>query len=345
MTPPARLLHRHSVLANRGEARDNVAAGDFDLIFEAALSPGDMPHGALAYGADFTAERLLYTLLPDAAGALRAPFLFGVQLQTAQSVVTVPFERLAELPGADNPCVPVFIFSPGRAGSTLLSRLLHAVGAGCASEPDFPTQLCRLESAEQARLTPSLEQAVLRAGMQSLAALLGPALFVKLRSQCNARPDLFMAALPRARPVFLFRRHSEWALSRHRAFAEPPDMVADILRTAVVAVDRLTRGGWPPDILWFEDLAANPAGLLADLLRDRVMSRRTLQALIAPVMAEDSQHGTALARDVIRAREVDAAFLAGFHAEWAERRPTHHLGRRLEGLLAMLEQPSGVGPF
>jgi hypothetical protein len=331
----ARLCHRHAILARCGEPNDMVSPDDFDLAFEAAFQPADMPADTLCYCADFAAERLLYTILPEPSltETLHAPFLFSAQHQRATGIVTVPFERLDYPAGA-----PVLVFSPGRTGSTLLTRLLTASGAGCASEPDLPTQLCRLDEAAQARLTPAIEKALICAAMMSLARALGPAPFVKLRSQCNARPEILLQALPHARPVFLFRRHIAWALSRHRAFAEPPDMVADILRTAVVAVDRLTRAGHAPHILWFEDMVADPARFLADLLQDRAMTRRALAPRLTPVMARDSQEGTSLARSVVQARDIDAAFLAGFKAEWAERRPTHHLGQRLEALLELLEQ-------
>lgn len=338
MTPPCRLLHRHAIVARSGEPRDMVAADDFELEFQSALQPADMPRDALCYCADFAAERLLYTLLPGAlaAEALRAPFLFSAQHQLAEGMVTVPFERAAELPGP-NPA-PVLIFSPGRTGSTLLTRLLTAAGRACASEPDLPTQICRLDEGAQARLSPAIENALVRAAAVSLASHLGPGLFVKLRSQCNARPEVLLAALPAARPLFMFRRILPWALSRHRAFAEPPDMVADILRTAVVAVDRLTRAGHAPRVVWFEDLLSDPAAFLADLLQDRHATRRALHARVGPVMARDSQEGTSLARDLVQTRDIDADFLIGFHAEWAERRPTHHLGQRLEGLLQALER-------
>jgi hypothetical protein len=338
--PASRTLHRHAISASAGEPRDLVSPADFDLVFEALLAPEQMPPAAIAYCADFASERLLYTVLPEhlLAQALNAAFLYSAQLQLAGSVVSVPFERLADMNLPADPA-PVLIFSPGRTGSTLLSRLLNAVGRRCASEPDFPTQFACLDEPGRARLGEALERQVLRAGLCSLVSVLGQGACIKLRSQCNARPDLLLAALPKARPVFMFRRHAAWAMSRHRAFGEPPDMVADILRTAVVAVDRLTAAGRPPKIVWFEDLLRDPAAFLADLLQDRRLMQASMRPLVAAVLARDSQAGTSLDRDAVRSRDIDQAFLAGFDAEWAERRPTHHLGSRLAGLLARLEQP------
>lgn len=322
----ARSVHWHRILARHGEPRDVVSPDDFELGFEGAGEAAPRPAGLLAYCADFARERLLYTMLPRNANVFGAAFLYSAQLAAAAGVVSVPFERLGEMGQPE--ARPVLVFSPGRAGSTLLARLLRAAGAAAASEPDWPTQLCLLDEAGQTALGAALAREVVRAGWASLAAQLGPGFFVKLRSQCNTRPEALAA--PGMRAVFLLRRMEDWALSRHRAFAEPADIVAQTLRDALVAVDRLRRAGCAPEFLWFEALVADPAGAVAELL-GREVDTAPLQA----VMAEDSQAGTGLDRAVVAGRGVEAGFLDAFAAEWALRRPAGALGARLADVLEM----------
>lgn len=327
MSAGRRALHWFRIVARHGEPRGVVAPDDFELVFEGVGEPAGVRAPALAYCADWRAERLLYTLLPDRT-VFAAPFLFSAQLAAAEGVVSVPFERLMEMPCAAG---GTLIFSPGRAGSTLLARLLRTAGAAAVSEPDWPTQLCALDEDRRASVGAALLGALVRAGMGSLAAGLGSPPLVKLRSQCNAAPELLTGALPEARAVVLLRRRVDWAVSRHRAFAEPPDVVAETLRQALRAVDRLRAAGVPPTLIWFEALVADPACVLAAL------GVAAAPDAVASVMAEDAQAGTGVEQAIVRGRPVEDGFLAAFEAEWEERRPKGRFGARVADVLAQLE--------
>ena len=75
----------------------------------------------------------------DAQAAQRAPFYYLHLRRHARGVVSVPWEAGSIHDGARH--TPIFLFSPGRCGSTLLSRILSAAGMPNVSEPDFYTQL------------------------------------------------------------------------------------------------------------------------------------------------------------------------------------------------------------
>jgi hypothetical protein len=316
---PARLVLHFDIEDRQMELRDGVAPDDFVLrrrdTPQARRPP--FPKDALAYCADLQAERVLYTLHGQAAATLfDAPFLYASQLTGATGAVSVPFELLDDPAMALPAARPVLIFSPGRTGSTLLARLLAACGAPCASEPDMLTQICRFEREDRMRIGLPMEEALQRACLLSLCRALGPAPFIKLRSQCNARPLPILQALTGATAVFMLRQCLPWARSRHLAFAEPPESVAAVLRQAMDALDKLLGEGAPIHVLWFETLLADPRAALAPLLPAASLCPRA----IAASLALDAQAGTPLERLRLASACADPGFNAAFHVAWAEAR-------------------------
>jgi hypothetical protein len=307
--PDRRLLH-FDIADRQYELRDTAAPDDF--VLARRDSPVPFPANALAYCADMQAERVLYSMHgPDVAALFQAPFLYAAQLCDAHQVVTVPFERLPEI-DTSIACSPTLIFSPGRAGSTLLARLLRACGARCASEPDMLSQICRFEREDRMRIGPETEIALLHACVAALCRLLGPNPFVKLRSHCNARPLPLIASAAHAPAILLMRRMDPWALSRHRAFGESAASVASVLRHTLDAADKLLGLPEPPRILWFEDLRAHPLAVLRGLLPDTPLDPMAT----ARVMATDSQAGTAIGRRELAAATAEPNFTEDFRSAW-----------------------------
>jgi hypothetical protein len=309
-----RLILHFDIAGRQPELRGSVAPDDF--LLARRETPLPFPQGALAYCADMQAERVLYSVHGAVAGELfTAPFLYEAQLAGATGVVSVPFERLDELATPGPPPEPVLVFSPGRTGSTLLARLLQAAGQPCASEPDMPTQICRFGREERRRIGLDMEVALQRACLASLVDALGPAPFVKLRSHCNARPLPLLEAMPGGRAVFMLRRLHPWAVSRHRAFGEPPQSVAAVLRQAMDALDKLQGADAQLHIIWFEALRRDPLAVLRDTLGVAAAADA-----LAPVMAQDAQGGTAIARARLADARVADGFITAFDAAWREAR-------------------------
>jgi hypothetical protein len=332
---PARQILHFDIADRQLELRHSVAPDDFVLLRR------DTPHeqgaDALAYCADLQAERVLYTLhRPPHEAMFAAPFLYRTQLMSAQGVISVPFERLDEKGIGGDDRHPTLIFSPGRTGSTLLARLLAACGAPCASEPDMPTQICRFEREDRQRMGPEMEVALHRAALRSLCGTFGGSPFIKLRSQCNARPMPIMQALPEASAIFILRGRVTWALSRHRAFAEPAESVAAVLRQAIDALDKLLGGHSDVRIVWFESLVADPGRELARLLPGHGLDK----AAIAAIMAEDAQAGTAVERARLRGAQIDRGFAGAFEAAWAAAREGGAWSQATQACLARMEHPA-----
>lgn len=307
---PPRLIRHYDIADRQPELRDSAAPDD--LVLMRRETPHPFPAGALAYCADLQSERVIYTLHGNDLPALfTEPFLYAAQLRAARAAVSVPYEQLDALDGPAPPGL-IPIFSPGRTGSTLLARLLAAAGAPCASEPDMPTQISRFSREDRRRIGPAQEEALFRACFARLAAALGPGAFVKLRSQCNARPLPLIAGASAPAAIFMLRRFAPWAASRHRAFGETPETIAAIWRHAIDALDKLWDAGPPVHIMWFEDLAAAPAASLAALPGAPCLPPGPWDA--------DSQAGTALAREHLRDLAVAPGFAAAAAAAWAAAR-------------------------
>ncbi len=326
-----RAVHTYTILQRREAQHDTVAPDDLVLSLAGSWTEGTLPAGTLPYCADLARERALFTAHDDAglAKLLAAAFMFNEQLETATGVFSLPFEQLDDAIAAPS-APPVLVFSPGRTGSTLLVRLLTATGLACASEPDMLTQLARLPRDAFRLLPPGTREALARACLSQLGQTLGGGVTVKLRSQCNARPLLLTDAAPGCRVVFMLRGLTAWALSRHRSFLEPPEIVASILRQAIDALDKLAFSGAAFDVLWFETLAADPASALRVCAPGLAFDTRRLDA----VMARDSQEGTNVARALVASAPALDGFMAQFARDWAEARAGAEWHPATEALLA-----------
>jgi hypothetical protein len=326
-----RLVHHYAITDRRGGPLDVVAPDDFSLAFRAAAPRSALPQGALAYCADLARERLLFTChtAQGLQDVFAAPFMFTEQLRAAGSVVSVPMELLPEIGIAPGHAAPVFVFSIGRAGTTLLASVLAAAGLHAASEPDLLTQATMLTDEQRALLPPGADCAMITACVETIGRALGQGAFLKLRSQCNARPLTLLEATPRCRAIFVLRGAYAWAVSRHRAFREPPNHVAMLLRQAMDALDKLLHARAPLMIVWFEELARDPLAVLASIApQARPDPRR-----IASAMARDSQEGTILGRTVIQVNEVTRDYLRAFDIAWEGARASATWGGETHALL------------
>ncbi len=332
-----RLIHHYDILACRAGPGSGATPSDFELAWTASSDRFSPPGTALAYCADFAAERVLFSLHDNAAlaGLFSAPFLFPEQARQASGLVSVPFEQLAACGQPGQALQPCFVFSPGRTGSTLLARLLDAAGLPSVSEPDMLEQVVWMGEENRRKLPADCETRLAGTCVAALGRARGNGLFIKLRSQCNERPLAITRSSPGCRAVFMLRRVIPWALSRHRAFQESPASVAAVLRQAMDALHVLSAAGVPLGIMWFETLTANPLAALRLCAPLAEMG----SASLARIMALDSQRGTRIARDVVGASPVHPGFVAGFTKAWAAARADTSWNGQTEDVLAQMWVP------
>ena len=305
--------------------RGFVRPDDFTTVADGgSAQPSICP---LMYCADFKARQVIYTLHDpeNISVALAEPFLFLAQLRHAQKILALPIEHIGSTIATAS-LRPTFIFSPGRAGSTLLSAMFKAIGKPTASEPDALTQMAMLPPAAWVRSS-NLDMQIVAACVSNLSDYLGPEPIIKLRSQCNAAPERIVGSVENPRAIFLLRDRKAWAQSRHRAFREPPKRIARVLAETMVAIDRLQQIGAAPQIIWYEDIVAHPWATLAKIMMGSQLKPSELDERLTAALAADSQAGTVLAQANVAKNRGDDDFLDQFEAEWEAERPREVMDR------------------
>jgi hypothetical protein len=218
-----------------------------------------------------------------------APFYYLYLRRNARALLSVPREALSESkPGS----VPVFMFSPGRCGSTLLSRLLYEARITAVSEPDFFTQMSSVFWSNGYNPLREPFRRAMWSMTDDLCAALCDVPVVKLRAESCRAPDLFLRE-PGARTIVLLRSFESWARSTARVFGSSPGKAVTKFMRAL-RCHAFLRSNSRCLALRYETLIAEPqtfCRVLADFLGAAVPPEAAVQAL-----ARDSQIDTPLAQ-------------------------------------------------
>jgi len=303
-----------------------AAASDFSLGRRFPM--GRFPHRfALPFAFDFAAETLLHTLHIQPQILLREPFLYIAQRERTHVVAQVAWKNLAAVHGTPDPAArPVFIFSIGRTGSTLLGKLIGCITPRSFLEPDTVTQLAASRP-ELAALAPALRaQLVWSAVAPFFDTYLGEGVdgrcVIKLRSQGNGLAADMAAVFPQARFVFMLRERMLWARSTFRAFRLSPEAVVGRLLGGVQALNTLRVAGVDLAVVSYEDVVADPQAAVGLIMGQDLTQDAAVMARLSVVMAQDSQAEKSIARDkTSRTIKGEDAWLAAFEANWQQRRP------------------------
>jgi len=305
-----------------------ILTNQSDFALGPAVKVGRFPHGfALPYAFDFTAETLMFTLHVAPETLLSAPFLYMAQRDRGQVAALVPFAKLAEVTGApDGEAAPVFIFSFGRTGSTLLGKLIACITPRSFLEPDTVTQLATFRKTLTefpAAMQQQLIWSAIAPFQQTHIEAAGDARSViKLRSQANGVAADIAGVFPKARYVFMTRDRKAWAKSTYRAFHITPEAAAARLVQGVAAVHALTGMGVDLAVISYEDVVADPARAVCRLMGLEPDADPALLARLRHVMAQDSQASARISRDKTGQKaKGEEEWMAAFEAVWAARRP------------------------
>ena len=281
-----------------------VGRRDIDHLAARPTSMAQLAGKALVpYCFDYAANSILFATGVNARAAAHAEFHYDYLRRHADGFVEIPLERLSL--SAKIPAQPVvLLFSPGRCGSTLLAKVVDAMGLRSITEPDFYSQAAFWAVRDKPRNTglTAAEAALLRIASQFLMAALPAAptpLLLKLRSHANWAPaTLVDSFVQKPRSIFLLRPFLAWCESRAGVFG---NSLEDNLMVYVLGLNALA---------WLQDhtdcLVLNYAEMSAE--SDAWVKRLALfldapghLPALATLLAKDSQAGTFLARDKRRA--------------------------------------------
>jgi len=173
------------------------------------------------YCLDDIDKRAIFVELPPNIDLTKAAFVYQTQYEEAQRLIAVPYETFTELANTlPEIHQPIFVHITGRSGSTLLSHVFNESGiAASLAEPDVATQFVNLRTAgtPEAELR-SLAQSTVRFLFKSNHANGVQAHAIKFRNQAVQVMDLFQAAFPQGKNLFLYRDTIGFAASFYRIF-------------------------------------------------------------------------------------------------------------------------------
>jgi len=267
-----------------------------DFVRGRAAPVAAVASGAFPYCLDFLRARALYVPDIEARAVQGAPFYYLHLRRKARSLVSVPIE-FGTLSTAQE-MRPVFLFSPGRCGSTLLSRILFEAGVVSVSEPDFYTQMSSVFWSNAANPLRARFHKAMWNMTGDLVAALGArhAPVIKLRAECCRAPELFLQpSTGRQRTLVMFRSFESWARSTGRAFrAHPGKAVRKYMRSLECYAFLAKHSDC--HVVRYEALHRDPASECAAL--GRFLGTSIPPDAVARATARDSQEDTPLERDV-----------------------------------------------
>jgi hypothetical protein len=212
------------------EEKHRMGPGDHASLRDFTVSAGDttgdehvllQPNVSL-YCLDDAARRAIFVELPDGIDLSTAPFVYSTQYEQAQRLIAVPYDRFRELARQLPPVERlILIYISGRSGSTLLSHVLNEFeGVLSLSEPDVANQFVHLRDLDGSR------DAELRDLLDCTVRMLAkptpfktPNTFaLKFRSETLQVMDLYQAAFPQAKNLYLYRDAIGFAASFYRVF-------------------------------------------------------------------------------------------------------------------------------
>lgn len=193
------------------------AVSDFALRFSGQMSEADLigsPDWTL-YCLDMASRQAVFVELPPGSDLSEAAFAYSHQFTAATRAALMPFEQfIAASQALTPPAGLAFVFSTGRCGSTLASRILSRLPeVWSLSEPDY------LANIAVARLTLAQDEMTELIRAATLWTCRPPngrrpeTIVIKPRSEPVLVAEACHRAFPDSRNVFMYRDHLGYANS------------------------------------------------------------------------------------------------------------------------------------
>jgi hypothetical protein len=253
------------------------------------------------YALDSQSRKVIYSAKVDLLKSQESPFLYDYLRRNTDYILSVDF-NYGNVHRLKNFKMPVFIFSTGRCGSTLFTQIAKNHQRPSLSEPDFYTQLATLKSQTMTgqdkiflfnHLTADLVAAYGHSNSSN-------ALFIKLRAECNALPQLYIRS-KQQKTIFISRNFSSWAKSVLQHFNNPkinPEVVTNFYSKALRTLDFLSNNSNCIHIRYEQLLDyQNPE---TTQLIEKILDQPINLSKLHEIMGRDSQLGS----DVEQSKKV-----------------------------------------
>lgn len=246
------------------------------------------------------------------------PFFYHWQRNNIKKLYSVPFSQYKKVPVNTRDVLPIFVFSIGRCGSTLLVNLCRSIGIRTISEPDYLANIKNMASNKQ-----SNEEVadLLRWNTNLLYEIFGTKPLIKLRGSSIEDIEFFADAFPDSNYIFMLREPIAWAKSNMKAFNDTPEALANYLKNSIEAYHQFVELRVKPTLIWYEDLIQTPTKSLSLILNDLELIESKKDA-INEKMSKDSQEGSSISKDKLAKIQLKPEYLDRFIKHWKEVCPT-----------------------
>jgi hypothetical protein len=252
--------------------------------------------GTIPYAIDTSNNQVLYSLQLDLKNSISSSFLYHYQRHNTKYLLSIPIQQ-GNLHSLERFTYPVFIFSTGRCGSTLFSKLASEQGQLTISEPDFYTQLALHNLAPVSKdlrsfLHNHLTLDLLK-GFHNQLNTIQP--FIKLRAECCQSANIFIKK-DNQKTIFISRPFESWASSMIKHFNRPnlnPKILVNFYVSCIKALDFLNSNSDCTHIRYDQLISGTPSDLT--LLSNAIGSSISIEKF-NNVLNVDSQIDSTLSR-------------------------------------------------
>lgn len=245
------------------------------------------------------------------------PFFYQWQRKFCNLIIDIPFSKIEE--NLILKTAPIFIFSIGRCGSTLLVKLCGNLGVKVVSETDSLTNLFEGLKHE---LTINDILKIIKFNVGFFSDKKDEKVVFKLRGTAFDDIDLFIRAFPNAKYIFIFREPIAWAKSNIKAFGDDPSILVEYLKNSIKTYDLISNRNLNFITIWYEDLILDPISILREVIGDEsVLDNFENIEKIQKTLDLDSQNGTSISRDNLKKIKINDNSIYKFIELWKENCP------------------------
>jgi hypothetical protein len=280
------MINKYKIVSFNSSIFNVVSPNDFVLDCKEEIEA--IPDNIIPYCYNPSTDEIVCTITEN---PLNHPFIYQAQREQSSSLITIPLESLR----VNKELSAMFIFSPGRCGSTLMSKVLQAENLASVSEPDFYRQIAFQFSKKE--IDAEKAGKIINICTNLLTKTIGAnSLIIKLHMQCNIAPLLIANSFKKVKIVFLFRELFSWYASWKKIISSiTPIQAIHILKQSLFALEKLSKFH-KIQVCSYEEMTNSPENFFLEFLKSVNPNISTLNEKFYNVLKTDSQKDSAVSK-------------------------------------------------
>ena len=272
----------------------------------------------IIYSFSESLDSVALTLHDDVHELFSYPFFFQGQIKHAKGVVKIQSTSLESIFQKKRK-TPIFLVSPGRVGSTLVSNILKYGGVECLSEPDALSSFKlrnynNRDQSDKQQFKSYLKQTICSYG--SLVAA-DDYYIVKLRSYSSSLVPLMSEIITDSKYIFMFRNVSDWAISMIRTFNYKAGDLIWVMKQNIEAVRKAKASGMKYLLINYDELLSSPKEVVDQISQFLHPLELDVQNALS-AMRYDSQVGTGIDKSLFSNKQFSKSEYSDFMSAWSQ---------------------------